>query len=283
MKTAAETLRAEPEAQHREGDHRARRRRGAGVAPRREGHARGSSSARSSCRRPRKIGPVAPEEREEADRVLGDRRPLREGGRPRVGVREAQGADRVEAGRGAAGQGRRPGSAAPAPAEPGRGRHADRHPVRLDRPARRAARGHRRGHGEEHGAAGRAARSCAACSARSSAAASGASPTANVDVFLLPRGGDRARRRRRDRVLLPADPHQARLRLRPRPGHAALAAHGASRCRSSWPRRSGSGATGRRSPGATGGPSSSSASSATTSRASSISSACSTSRPASGG
>ena len=41
----------QPENRHRKGDHRARRRRSAGVVPRREGTARRWSSARSSCRR----------------------------------------------------------------------------------------------------------------------------------------------------------------------------------------------------------------------------------------
>ena len=68
VKAAAETMRAEPEARHRARDHRARRRRGAGLAARREGHARRSSSARGSCRRRRRIGPITPDERKAADR-----------------------------------------------------------------------------------------------------------------------------------------------------------------------------------------------------------------------
>ena len=51
VKAAAETMRAESEARHREGDHRARRGRGAGVACSTRRAARASPSAPSSCRR----------------------------------------------------------------------------------------------------------------------------------------------------------------------------------------------------------------------------------------
>ena len=50
VKAAAETMRAESEARHRDRHHRTRRRRGAGLVPRREGRARRSSSARTSFR-----------------------------------------------------------------------------------------------------------------------------------------------------------------------------------------------------------------------------------------
>ena len=97
VKTAAETLRAEPEAQGRAGDHRARRRRGAGVA--------------SSTRRARpciverafivppgsQLGPITRRRAPADHQVLGRLRPLREGGRPRVGLREAEGPHRSEA------------------------------------------------------------------------------------------------------------------------------------------------------------------------------------------
>ena len=65
VKAAAETMRANPGARHRGGDHRARRRRGAGLVARREGHARRSSSARGSCRRRRRSGRSRPEERKQ--------------------------------------------------------------------------------------------------------------------------------------------------------------------------------------------------------------------------
>ena len=51
VKAAATTLRANPEARCRDGDHRTRRRRSAGVVARRKGPAVRSSSAPSSCRR----------------------------------------------------------------------------------------------------------------------------------------------------------------------------------------------------------------------------------------
>ena len=51
VKAAAETFRANPKLDVEDRDHRARRRRGAGLVARREGHARASSSAPSSCRR----------------------------------------------------------------------------------------------------------------------------------------------------------------------------------------------------------------------------------------
>ena len=92
VKTAAETLRAESEARRRAGDHRARRRRGAGLA---------SSTRRA---RPRvverafvvppgsQLGPIsrrgAPASAIAALRVCGQ---VREDRRPRIGLREAQG------------------------------------------------------------------------------------------------------------------------------------------------------------------------------------------------
>ena len=48
-----------PKLEGREGDHRARRGRGAGLASRREGPAHAWSSARSSCRRRASIGPIS--------------------------------------------------------------------------------------------------------------------------------------------------------------------------------------------------------------------------------
>ena len=58
VKAAAETMRRQPHARHREGHHRTRCRRGSGVVPRREGAARPSSSARTSC--PRRAGSGPP-------------------------------------------------------------------------------------------------------------------------------------------------------------------------------------------------------------------------------
>ena len=112
VKTAATTLRANPKLDIETGDHRARRRRGAGLVPRREGPAerrrarlRPAAAHRRSGRSRRRSA------RRSSSRSL-DRRPLREGGRPRVGLREA------------AGRGRRAGTAdrrrQAAPAAPGR-------------------------------------------------------------------------------------------------------------------------------------------------------------------
>ena len=63
VKTAATTLRANPELDAEKVDHRARRRRSAGVVARREGPADAWSSARASCRPRSRIGPVTAEER----------------------------------------------------------------------------------------------------------------------------------------------------------------------------------------------------------------------------
>ena len=71
VKTAAETLRPNPEAQGREGDHRARRRRGAGQPARREGPPDASSSAPSSCRRRARSGRLRDAERQQAIQILG--------------------------------------------------------------------------------------------------------------------------------------------------------------------------------------------------------------------
>ncbi len=80
----------EPEARRREGDHGARRRRGAGLVPRREGPA--------APRRARPGHPAAIAHRADlgrgaaqGDRILAGRRPLREGRGPRIGLREARG------------------------------------------------------------------------------------------------------------------------------------------------------------------------------------------------
>ena len=117
-----------------------------------------------------------------ADRRLAGRRRLREDGRPRVGLREAEGPQRVQATAGAA---RRPRlqaprrlrrAPAPPPAERGR-RHARRPEGRALRhaPARAAASTRawprrRRARRCARSARASAARSSAACSARSSAA-----------------------------------------------------------------------------------------------------------------
>ena len=63
VKTAADTLRPNPKLEGRARDHRARRRRGAGLAARRERRAAASSSARSSCRPASQIGPITDDER----------------------------------------------------------------------------------------------------------------------------------------------------------------------------------------------------------------------------
>ena len=79
---------------------------------RREGHARASSSARSSCRRQSQIGPITPEERKAADRRARWSPAHYEKAVDRESAYEKlKGADRVAAGRGAAGQGRREGRA----------------------------------------------------------------------------------------------------------------------------------------------------------------------------
>ena len=91
VKAAAETMRANPRARHREGDHRARRsaRRWSRSSTRRA--ARRSSSARSSCRRRAASGPITRGGAASDDRSIAACRRLREGRRPRVGVRKAQG------------------------------------------------------------------------------------------------------------------------------------------------------------------------------------------------
>ena len=86
----------EPEARHREGDHGARRRRGARVASRREGHP-GRRRARLHHAARLEDRPDPARRTKKADRRLGDRRALRAGDRPRVGVREAERAYRRQA------------------------------------------------------------------------------------------------------------------------------------------------------------------------------------------
>ena len=88
VKAAAETMRANPKFDTENGDHRARRRRGAGVVPRRKGPP-GHRRAR--------LRPAAgePDRADHAGRAQGGRRGvagrrrLREDRRPRVGVRAA--------------------------------------------------------------------------------------------------------------------------------------------------------------------------------------------------
>ena len=181
-------------------------------------------------------------------------------GRPRVGLREAEGAHRGAAGshraaEPAAGQ-------APEPAlEPGLG-----HPVRQDRPARRqAVAGHDRGDGEERGAQ-RSARRVGRQIMRGmlgsilGAAASGAveRPSyrrwgiafALVGVLCL---------------LLPADPDQALLRRRTRSARTRCCSCAwRCRCPSSSPSRGGCATSSRRSRAGTGRRSPGWASSATT-------------------
>ena len=202
------------------------------------------------------IGPITPERAQGADRRLAGRRRLREDGRPRVGLREAQG----PRGRERAADG---GQRAAAP----RTRHAP-----AARP-RRADDGGMLGGlkdvlfgstgprgGKREGLAEAAARSAvrsigstrrprdhprrARLDPRRRQAPLARRRTLTSSSYRAV--GHRARRRRRDRVFLPADLHQACLRLCPRPGHAALRCGWSCRCRSSWPRRAGSGATGRR-------------------------------------
>ena len=89
VKAAAETMRANPEARHRKGDHRARRRRSAGVVPRREGTA-GDRRARvrPAARRPDRPGNAGgAARRHRRHPVPGG---VRQGGRPRIGVRATQ-------------------------------------------------------------------------------------------------------------------------------------------------------------------------------------------------
>ena len=91
VKAAAETMRANPEVQHRGGDHRARGRRRPHLVPRRKGTA---VDRRARLR----AAAVEPHRAHHAGRAQsGDRgvargRRVRQGRRPRIGVREAQGA-----------------------------------------------------------------------------------------------------------------------------------------------------------------------------------------------
>ena len=102
VKAAASTMRANPEARHRDRDHRARRRRGAGQPARREGPAeRDRARLRDPAGEPDR--PDHAERAQGADRRLAGRRRLREDGRPRVGVREAEGPRRGQRRRGAGG------------------------------------------------------------------------------------------------------------------------------------------------------------------------------------
>ena len=147
------------EARHRDRDHRARGRRGAGQPARREGPAeRDRARLRAAAGQPDR--PDQRRRAQGADRRLAGRRRLREGGRPRVGVREAEGP-----GRGAAParrrQRRRRRTAGDARRHaPPRPRRRRRRPAR--RPEGRALRHHRparrpaRGPGRSGGALGRA-------------------------------------------------------------------------------------------------------------------------------
>ena len=93
VKAAAETMRAEPGARHRDGDHRAgaSARRWCPSSTRRGGRSRGARlhPAAGVADRPDHARAAAGAHR----RFAGGRR-LREGGRPRVGVREAEGPQR---------------------------------------------------------------------------------------------------------------------------------------------------------------------------------------------
>ena len=100
-----------------------------------------------------RIGPITPDERRKLIGRLGRRRAVREDRRSRVGVRDAEGARR-SARRAAPGAGA--GRAADDDRAAGGGMMGGhlRHPVRLDRPARRHARRHGRRAREERGAHG---------------------------------------------------------------------------------------------------------------------------------
>ncbi len=90
VKTAAETMRANPKFKHRGRDHRARRRRGARVVPRREGAPeRGRARVRAAAREPHRTHHAG--RAQGGDRGIAGRRRVREDGRSRIGVREAQG------------------------------------------------------------------------------------------------------------------------------------------------------------------------------------------------
>ena len=149
VKAAASTMRANPKARHRDRDHRARRRRGAGQLPRREGPARASPSACSCCRRAARSARSRPSSAQALIARLAGGRRLREDGRPRIGLREAQGPRRGQRRRRRRARRTRPpatktgGKAGGARARPRRRRHArrpDGRPVRQHRAARRQAR-----------------------------------------------------------------------------------------------------------------------------------------------
>ena len=142
VKAAAETMRANPKLDIETAITELGGRRGAGQPARREGPARASPSACSCCRRAARSAPITRRAAQGADRRLAGRRRLREDGRSRVGLREAQGPRRRQRRRadGAAAAARHAaGAARAAPADAGGGMLGGLKDVLFGSPGRAAA------------------------------------------------------------------------------------------------------------------------------------------------